>query len=133
MDTPSKTVRTFIAAYYAWNEASNKRTGALDPSSSEHRTAMEAAGIDYDGLIHKLCLSSVVRQGIAFGDRPSHHPGQEIIDSEAVSLDTAIVRTRNVGPDGFVAKYEYYLAKEAEEWRIGSLLYVDGENKYECL
>ena len=62
-----------------------------------------------------------------------HHPKKETIESESISGATAIVETRHTGLHDFVSDYEYHLVQDAGEWRIASLLYVDENEKYECL
>jgi hypothetical protein len=125
MNTASQTVRAFISAYHAWNAAVNERSKPLSPGSTAHQVAIEAAKREYDELVSRFCAPSVVRQGIAFGDDPMHHPDYETIESEWITGQTAVVRTRHIGRYNFVSDYEYHLVQAAGEWRITSLLYVE--------
>jgi hypothetical protein len=94
---------------------------------------MKLATDQYDDLIARFCADSVKRQGISYGDDPMHDPEKESIESVSLSGQTAIVRTRRIGRCNFVADNEYHPAQQSGEWRIASLLYVDKDEKYECL
>lgn len=130
---PAQAVRAFIAAYHAWNTAANDRAKSSRAGSAAYEAAMKLTTAEYDSLISCFCASSVERQSIAFGDDPMHDPEKEAIESESISSTTAIVQTRKVGLYDFASDYEYHLVQEGGEWRIASLLYVDGNGKYECL
>jgi NTF2 fold immunity protein len=130
---PAQAVRAFIAAHYAWNTAANERRKSVEAGSTAREAATKTTTEEYDRLISRFCASSVKRQGISFGDDPSHHPDHETVESVSMSGPEAIVQTRKMGLYDFVSNYEYHLVKEAGEWRIASLLYVDDDGKYECL
>lgn len=84
-------------------------------------------------MVARFCATSVVPQGISFGDDPMHDPDHESIESVATLGREATVRTRHVGRYGFESEYEYRLVQESGEWRIASLLYTDEDGQYECL
>jgi hypothetical protein len=133
MNTPAEIVISFVKAHFAWNVSANELSKALTPGSSADEAAMEVAKAEYDDLISRFCANSVNRQGIAFGDDPTHHPDRETIKSVSVSDQRAIVRTRSISPNGLASNYEYHLVRESGEWRIASLLYVDRDGRHECL
>jgi hypothetical protein len=130
---PAQVVCAFVAAYHAWNTAANDRGKTSRSGSAADEAAMKLTTAEYDGLISQFCVHSIERQGLSFGDDPMHDPQHETIESESISGANAIVRTRKVGLYDFVSDYEYHLVHEAGEWRIASLLYVDENEKYECL
>jgi hypothetical protein len=133
MDAPEKTIRAFMDANNAWNTRANQRCRPLPPGSVAHRQAMAVAKSEYHELVARFCASSVVPQGIAFGDNPTHHSEHETITAVSISAPQATIRTLHTGLDNFVSKYEYHLVQESGEWRIASLLYINEDQKYECL
>jgi hypothetical protein len=133
MNTPGQTVLAFIRAHSAWEAATNERAKPLRRGTSAYEAATEFASTEYDDLLARFCISSVNRQGISFGDDPMHRPEHESIDSVVIVGKNATVKTKNIGMHGFVSDYEYHLVDQSGEWRIGSLLYIDPDGKYECL
>jgi hypothetical protein len=126
-------VRQFIAALTAWEVRANDRAKLLRAGSAAYFSAVAQAEAEYDELVSRLCSAAVVRQNISFGDEPMHDPERESVESVSESGDGAIVRTRHVGLHGFVSEYEYRLVREADVWRVASLLYLDADGGYECL
>ena len=133
MHSPEQTVSDFIRAYHAWNERANDRAKMSRGSSAIEQEALACASAEYDDLVVRFCASSVVQQGISYGDESMHDPASERIESAATSDGMATVRTRQVGLHNFVSEYEYRLVREAGKWRIASLLYLDQDGGYECL
>lgn len=133
MVTPEQIVRDFIQAYADWNDRANDRARLTWGNASDEQMAMVAAGAEYDELLARFCAPSVVRQGISYGDESMHHPDRETVESVVASAQEALVRTRHVGLYGFVSDYTYRLVREADEWRIASLLYTTEDGQYECL
>ncbi len=134
MNTPSEAVVAFIRAHHAWEMAANERAKlARGSSNAEYLAALGVAKREYRELVSRFCAASVEPQGAAFGDDGFHVPERETIESTSVTGQSAIVLTKHVYLDGFVAKYEYHLVQEADEWRVASLLSVLDDGKYECL
>ena len=126
--TPEETVMSFVRAHNTWENMANRRAKELGFGS-----AGQIATQEYRQLISQLCTASVKPQPISFGNPPKHHPELETIQSVSTDGTKAIVATKYVDSNGFESRYEYCLAQEAERWRIDSLLYVDDEEKLECL
>jgi hypothetical protein len=133
MSGPDQCVRLFIAAHAAWERRANARAKKARLGSAADRAAIILAESEYDELISRLCATSVVRQGISYGDNAMHDPDSESITDVSESGDSAVVRTRHIGLHNFASVYEYRLVHEAGEWRIASVLYVDEDGGYECL
>jgi hypothetical protein len=91
------------------------------------------ARAEYEELVSRFCAAAVVRQNIAFGDDPMHDPNRESVVAVSETGDGAVVRTRHVGLHDFVSEYEYLLVREADGWKISSVLYLDADDGYECL
>jgi hypothetical protein len=133
MNSPDEIVRNFIRAHHAWNARANERAKSLCPGSEADNNAYALTEVEYDELVSLFCASSVNRQGIAFGDNPTHDPDKETVESVKRSGSNAVVRTRHIVRHNYVSEHEYHLVQEAGEWRIASVLYLDGCGKYECL
>jgi hypothetical protein len=133
MDTPAKAVRSFIEAHTAWEVRANERAKTLLAGSEAYQVAVELAEAEYEEMLSRLCAPSVVRQGISFGGDPMHHPERETIESASVTGDLATVLTRHAGRHDFVSEYDYHLVRQAGEWRIASVLYLDEDGTHECL
>lgn len=129
MDTPEQTVRAFIHAYHTWNDRANDRSKSVRGNA----TVDQEASAEYEKLVAQLCASSVVPQGISYGDDSMHDPERETIESVAVSGREATVCTKHLGLYDFVSDYEYRLVLVDKEWRIASLRYIDEDGGYECL
>lgn len=94
---------------------------------------MNKAKARYSELLKKYCLPDFKGQAIAFGSESNHELGKEVIISDEVSKDTAIVRTKHKNENGFVADYEYRLIKRSSKWYLTAVDYVDKDGKYPSL
>ena len=94
---------------------------------------MAQAEAEYEELVSRFCAAAVVRQNISFGDDPMHDPSRESVEAMSETAGGAVVRTRHVGLHDFVSEYEYHLVREADGWRISSVLYLGADGRYECL
>jgi Putative lumazine-binding len=129
MKTPQEAVLVFnIHAHHAWETAANRRRGSTDAG-----TALDVARREYRELVARFCAESVEPQPISFGDDVMHDPEREFIESVDIQGSSATVRTKHRGLYDYVSDYEYHLVQQAGGWRIASVLYVDGDGKYECL
>lgn len=126
--TPEQVVHAFITDYEAWNRFAN----AVN-SQDDNMAHAESA---YRALIEKYCPPGHEPQPISFGSEPSHtHAHETILGSEHAG-HTCVVKTRHAQPMGarfFNSDYEYHLRKAGERWFLTSLLYVDGNERYEGL
>jgi hypothetical protein len=126
-----ETVLAYIRAYEEWNAAAMARLGDADPVQKE--AAWERTATEYDALMNHFCAETVQRQGYSVGDDSAHDAQREKIVSLSVTGPKAVVRTKLTRDSGFTLDYEYQLVSQAGSWRLASLLYVDGEGRYECL
>jgi hypothetical protein len=94
---------------------------------------MNQAKVEYKELVSRFCAAAVVHQNISFSDDSMHDPVRESVGAVSETADGAIIRTRHVSLRGFISEYEYRLVREADGWRIVSVLYLDADGGYECL
>ncbi len=133
MDGPEQCVRLFIAAHSAWEARANERAKRSRFWSAEYEAAVAQAEAEYDELLSRFCAAAVVRQNVSFGDDPMHDSIRESVGAVSETAGGAVVRTRHVGLHDYVSEYEYHLVREADGWRISSILYLDADGEYDCL
>lgn len=133
MDGPDQCVRLFIAAHSVWERRANERAKKSLLGSAEYQAAVAQAEAEYEELVSRFCAKTVVRQNISFGDDLMHDLDRESIGEVSEIVGGAVVRTRHVGLHDFVSEYEYRLVREANEWRIASVIYLNADGGYECL
>lgn len=125
---PEQVVHAFITDYEAWCRFAD--------TIREQDDDMGRARSAYQTLIEKYCPPGHKHGPIAFSSEPSHtHEHETILGSEYAG-DSCVVKTRYADPIGssfFNSDYEYHLRRAGERWFLTSLLYVDGEGKYEGL
>ncbi len=63
MHTPQQTVSAFIVAYQAWNDQANECDRPSCGSSTMDQQALADANAEYDQLMARFCVPSVVRAG----------------------------------------------------------------------
>ena len=127
---PSDIVRSFIEDYYTWNnEAMKHSERERDDSGKAMKTAQER----YQKLIEKYCLPGFKGQPISFGSESSHEPIKEVIASEEITGNKAIVKTKHTKSRNFVSDYEYRFVKIKHRWYLEAVDYVDRDGKYPSL
>ncbi|MBX9686478.1 MAG: hypothetical protein K2X27_07235 [Candidatus Obscuribacterales bacterium] len=126
--SPEDTVRSFICAHQNWETLADSQAQKLGFAA-----ACEIAVKDYHEMLSCVCTSSVQPQPIAFGVPPRHHADLETIQSVSVNGLNATVTTSYLNSIGFESRHEYCLTQEADGWRIFSVLYLNGDEKLECL
>jgi hypothetical protein len=127
MQLAEERVLSFIHDYEQWNGAACAITkrGSLDK--------FDEAEKEHEKLVSKYYHPRVKPQGISYGSNSSHSiESESVTDVEAVSDDKAIVTTLKQ-EDGYTVTHKYHLEKYLNEWRLTSLLYVEGRHSYECL
>ena len=134
MNFPEETVKLFIREYFNWNERAN----SLRKSHSFQGRLPEATIVkirhEYLEIIDRFCTETVKPQPVSYGDDPMHSPDLELIKSIENDGKKAVVKTEYTEATfNFKSDYEYYLCHCDNQWKIESILYVDRENKYECL
>jgi hypothetical protein len=129
---PAETVKAFIAAYHAWQDAAFARSQTADAYGRAAATKITIDEHDKQ-LVARFYAPTVEPQSPAYGTDSMHDLARESIESVSVDGAKAIVITKHIGLSGFVSQYEYHLVIIDGEWKLTSLLYVDSEGKYECL
>jgi hypothetical protein len=138
---PSDAVRAFIAGIHAWETKAHRTTSDLrekrraDPDKYEkpYKDARQAVIDDYNALIARFCTTTVKAKVESYGDPPTHDPTKEVVVSEKIKGDTAVVGTK--GADFFGGdQFEYRLKRFGDVWRLWSMRNVEKDGKkYERL
>jgi hypothetical protein len=138
---PSDAVRAFIVGIHAWETKAHRTTSDLrekrraDPDKYEkpYRDAQQAVIDDYNALIARFCTPTVKAKVESYGDPPEHDPTKEVVVSEKIKEDTAVVGTK--GADFFGDdEFEYRLKRFGDVWRLWSMRSVEKDGKkYERL
>ena len=126
LSTPESCVKEFIEFYEEWN---NWAISLPESAMSES----EIIAKTYEKIITAICHSSVVPQGVSFGDDCMHTKENENIIKVETSDQGSIVFTIQKDSFNFISEYEYHLLEEDGKWRIKSLKYVSEDGKYESL
>ncbi|WP_240435611.1 NTF2 fold immunity protein [Photobacterium salinisoli] len=128
MDSPKSLVQSFIADFEKWNDEAHSLSEAEVEYTGE---AMKKAKELYqNNILSKYCFKGFVGEPIAFGSDSSHDPENEVIHSEKVEGNKALITTKHTGSFGFVSDYEYRLTKYEGRWYLEAVDYVDSEGKY---
>lgn len=128
MESPRSLVESFISDYQRWND----KAYSLSEAEVEYTgKAMEMAkDLYHKNIISKYCKPNFKGQPIAFGSDSSHDLEQEVILTEEIDGDAAIIKTQHANSNNFVADYEYRLIKENGRWFLEAVDYVDSDGKY---
>ncbi|CCN56649.1 hypothetical protein VIBNIMADA3021_p0014 [Vibrio nigripulchritudo MADA3021] len=129
--SPSELVDAFLLDYREWND----RVFALSESGEMTESAVMALA---QALYQQTILSVYCRVGfagepIAFGNDAAHDPNREVIVSESLCGDGAIIHTQHHDRLGFVADYEYRLSRHQLHWYLEAVDYFDDHGKYPSL
>lgn len=128
MDTPRSLVQSFISDYQKWNDKAYSLSEAEVEYTGE---AMKMAeDLYHKNIISKYCKPNFKSQPIAFGSDSPHEAENEIILTEDVDSDKAIITTQHTDSNDFVADYEYRLIRESGRWFLEAVDYVDSDGKY---
>lgn len=131
--SPEEIVRSYIQAYFDWNNRSDARTNLVIDDKVKYGLSMKMATDEYQQILNRLCVKRTVTYTTNFGDNPLHDPESETIESVDLQATTALVRTRDIRKFGPLVCYEYHLVQEEGQWRISKLLYVDEMGADDCL
>ena len=129
---PAETVKAFIAAYHAWQDAAFARSQAADADGLARARKITIEEHDKQ-LVARFYAPTVVPQSPTYGTYSMHDLARETIESVSVDGAKAIVITKHNEVSGLASQYEYHLSVIDGAWKLTSLLYVDTEGKYECL
>jgi hypothetical protein len=133
---PSDAVRAFIAGIHTWETKAHRTTSDLrekrraDPDQYDkpYRDAQQAVIDDYNALIARFCTTTVKANVESYGDPPEHDPTKEVVVSEKIKGNTAVVGTK--GADSFGNhEFEYRLKKFGDVWRLWSMRVVEKNGK----
>ncbi len=131
MGTPRQQVEAFINDFFDWNG----RAHALAEQEADHSgDAMDEAERTYaESIIKVYCRPGFSGEPIAFGSTACHEPGKEIIFSEEITGDHAVIQTKHTGDFDFVSDYEYLFTRADGKWFLEAINYVDADGKYPSL
>ena len=128
MDSPRALVQSYLSDYQKWNDKAHSLSEAEVEYTGE---AMKMAKDLYQkNIIYKYCKADFVGQPIAFGSESSHDSEREVILTEKIDGNRAIITTKHTDSNGFVADYEYRLIKNNGRWFLEAVDYVDTDGKY---
>ncbi|SEC18976.1 NTF2 fold immunity protein [Tenacibaculum sp. MAR_2009_124] len=128
--SPKNFVNEFIKDYHKWNNTALKKSGTIQDSINVINEAKE----NYSKkIVEKYCHEGFEGQPISFSDDTAHHPKKEVITSENVKGNEAIVLTKMNKMHDFEVDYEYRLIKKNKRWYLSAVDYVDGNCKWPCL
>lgn len=131
LGTPRSLVESFIGDYQRWND--NAHSLSLAEAEYTGEAMKMAKDLYHKNIISKYCKSNFKGQPIAFGSDSAHDPKREVILTEEISGDKAIITTQHTNSNNFVADYEYRLIKENSRWLLEAVDYVDQDGKYSSL
>jgi hypothetical protein len=83
-----------------------------------------------ESIIKVYCRSGFSGEPISYGSAASHEPGKEIIASEEITENQAIVKTKHTGDFDFVSDYEYLFTRTDGRWFLESVNYIDSDGAY---